>query len=932
MNVLQCPNDITIDPIGPNIQSVDPTPTIVTAPGAGGTDPAPIAFTVGLNREFIDKTGKTRLSEPGQFEAVTGGLLELSQHISRGFAWMPAVLDGGARRKQEFANSADAAALDIDDGMTIAEALTHPFIAAHCGLLQPSASHTAEHHKYRLIFVYPHRVEGYQTIRICNSYLAHVVGSADRACKDASRFFFGAKGSQPALVQEVLLPERFVQDALAWDETETVVKPQRDPAPKKIATETRAAEQGDATLMMEALQAIPPDCDYNDWIAIGMALAGILGAGGFNVWDSWSSGGSNYDAGQMAPKWESFAGSTGDPATIFGIAKHHGWRFPRAALPVTSDTMAAAFAKFEGKQLNANSDPVKTEAKVLGINNYKLFRAYERHQDGFDVEWLIENLPLNSEAHKKAEKKYRRDNGLDGDGGGTVADRLISIAIDAGVTYFQTDDKTVYAEVTTGSKLDTWPIDSTDFRDFLRRSIYERDSVTISADALTQAIATIGAINKNICPEKQIYVRAAKQDGAVYLSMSDRDCRAVKITAAGWEITQTYPVRFKAGAGVAIPDPVRGGSLELLRELCNFNFDTWVLMLTFLIQWLYSTKGYPILFLVAEANSGKTTIAEALKKLVDPSSVNIMPRVPDERDLAIHASRRRVILIDNVSRFDEAQSNNLCCIATGAGFSTRTLQSNDQETVLPLNNPMIFTGIADMASKGDLLSRGLTAKLQTPPPDKMMSQEAFADRFEAIRPGVSGALFDLLSQVLAVLPTVQGTYKGRERFGTFVELGLAIEQVLGWPVGTVLRVIGDGRESAHEATIEASPVGLALMDMMTGAEVWTGSATTLLTKLTGMVPENVARGKFWPSDPTRLSRKLSELRASFAALGLEITSTKSSGARLVAIKRVPTAPTQTAILPVGTPIGPLELGDWDVPLEQVQEGDSYQFEYEPEGS
>jgi hypothetical protein len=600
--------------------------------------------------------------------------------------------------------------------------------------------------------------------------------------------------------------------------------------------------------------------------------------------------------------------------------------------PVTPDTMAAAFAKFEGKQLNANSDPVKTEAKVLGINNYKLFRAYERHQDGFDVEWLIENLPLNSEVHKKAEKKYRRDNGLDGDGGGTVADRLISIAIDASVTYFQTDDKTVYAEVTTGSKLDTWPIDSTDFRDFLRRSIYERDSVTISADALTQAIATIGAINKNICPEKQIYVRAAKQDGAVYLSMSDRDCRAVKITAAGWEITQTYPVRFKAGAGVAIPDPVRGGSLELLRELCNFNFDTWVLMLTFLIQWLYSTKGYPILFLVAEANSGKTTIAEALKKLVDPSSVNIMPRVPDERDLAIHASRRRVILIDNVSRFDEAQSNNLCCIATGAGFSTRTLQSNDQETVLPLNNPMIFTGIADMASKGDLLSRGLTAKLQTPPPDKMMSQEAFADRFEAIRPGVSGALFDLLSQVLAVLPTVQGTYKGRERFGTFVELGLAIEQVLGWPVGTVLRVIGDGRESAHEATIEASPVGLALMDMMTGAEAWTGSATTLLNKLTGMVPENVARGKFWPSDATRLSRKLSELRASFAALGLEITSTKSSGARLVAIKRVPTAPTQTAILPVGTPIGPLELGDWDVPLEQVQEGDSYQFEYEPEGA
>jgi hypothetical protein len=293
------------------------------------TTPTPIEITVGLNRQFIDKTGAAQLSSPNRFTRTNTTLAGLSAHIAAGYPWMPAIVDDGARRKQEHANAATVCALDIDAGMTIEQALEHPFIAAHCGLLQSSASHSAVHHKFRLVFVFPNPVEGYQNIRICNQYLAHVVGSSDRACIDASRFFYGAKGFTPSLLQDVELPTTFVDDAIAWAEAEKTAKKTRFTPPKTTVKPSASHDMDDEALLLSALDAIPPNCEYNGWIAVGMALHEILGESGFNVWDGWSSRASNYDAGQMASKWRSFDGREGDPATIFGIAKAHGWKQPK---------------------------------------------------------------------------------------------------------------------------------------------------------------------------------------------------------------------------------------------------------------------------------------------------------------------------------------------------------------------------------------------------------------------------------------------------------------------------------------------------------------------------------------------------------------------------------------------------------------------------
>ena len=80
-----------------------------------------------------------------------------------------------------------------------------------------------------------------------------------------------------------------------------------------------------------ALAYVSPDCGYEDWIHIGMAICAELGTGAFDVWDAWSARAGKYPGRrQLEQHWKSFdpgAGITG--ATLFKRAMDAGWQPPR---------------------------------------------------------------------------------------------------------------------------------------------------------------------------------------------------------------------------------------------------------------------------------------------------------------------------------------------------------------------------------------------------------------------------------------------------------------------------------------------------------------------------------------------------------------------------------------------------------------------------
>lgn len=303
------------------------------------------SYRIGINTRIVGKTSPDQLSYAGAFKPKTLTLRELAEHCgSKGHPWMPSLLDKGARRYQQFANHAELLALDIDGGMTIEQAKQHSYIAAHCGLAIETASSTPGLNKFRAVFpLHPSQppLSDWRTIKICTLFLQHLIQVADKACKDASRFYFGATGREAFILNEsASLPESFVSDAISWhSEQERIAEEQYNEARRKA--EERRSQYGEPSareqfsLIEQALACVPPRTpgsgNYEDWMRILAALVHELGeADAIALVERYSPSikGSTWN---VARKARSFSRGAARPATlgsVFYVAKQYGFRFP----------------------------------------------------------------------------------------------------------------------------------------------------------------------------------------------------------------------------------------------------------------------------------------------------------------------------------------------------------------------------------------------------------------------------------------------------------------------------------------------------------------------------------------------------------------------------------------------------------------------------
>jgi hypothetical protein len=140
------------------------------------------------------------------------------------------------------------------------------------------------------------------------------------------------------------------------------------------------------------------------------------------------------------------------------------------------------------------------------------------------------------------------------------------------------------------------------------------------------------------------------------------------------------PVQAPQGM-LALPHPVIGGNVGALRRFVNLKDDEdWLLLLAWLVQAFRPTGPYPVLILLGEQGSAKTTLARIFKAITDPSTTPVRSVPRGEHDLVIAANNSWVVALDNLSGLAPWLSDALCRLSTGGGFGTRTLYENDEET------------------------------------------------------------------------------------------------------------------------------------------------------------------------------------------------------------------------------------------------------------
>ncbi len=509
----------------------------------------------------------------------------------------------------------------------------------------------------------------------------------------------------------------------------------------------------------------------------------------------------------------------------------------------------------------------------------------------------------------------------------TVADQLIDLILDdPNITLWHTDCDVPYADILDDTIRRTLPIRESSFKNYLKHRYFNLTHKSPTNEALSQAIGTIESYALFDRDTHPIYLRVAEHNGKIYYDLGDDTWQAVEIDPDGWRLVSNPPVRFRRTKSLlALPTPITGGSLSQLREFINLSDEHWAIVLAFIVNALRPCVNYPVLILHGEAGTGKSTLSTLLKRLIDPSKPMLVPNIADLRNLSIYAANRHLLVYDNLSGISNDQSDALCRIATGGGFVHRKLMTDTEEIILDFVRPQILNGIDTIATRGDLLDRAYLVQLHKP--DQLVDSSDYWAKFDQVYPQLLGALFTALSQALVVLPSVKVT--NLPRMAEYVRLGVALEETLGLPNGEFLTIHGKIKQNSSHAAIDASPIALAILQLMDRYDTWEGYVSELYTELNNLVKDDaLKRSKAWFTDVPRLGKSISRIAPDLRTLGLDISTERRNKGNWLVIKRLdsdnspnlptlPTLPTQPApregLSSVGNCVG--KLGKPDLPTQ-----------------
>ena len=483
------------------------------------------------------------------------------------------------------------------------------------------------------------------------------------------------------------------------------------------------------------------------------------------------------------------------------------------------------------------------------------------------------------------------------------ADVLVMLAEAAEL--FHTPDEIGYADIEINGHSETWGIKTRGFRRWLRRRYFEEQDSAPTGEAIATAIGVVDAKAQYDTPVREVFVRIGRLDDKIYLDLADAKWRAVEIDQAGWRVVDYVggahgggalsEVRFRRTPDMqALPVPKAGGSVEELRPLFNIaagdaGDDDFVLAIAYALACLRGRGPYPVMAIGGEQGSAKSTRSALLRSIIDPRRPPLRSLPRDERDLVVAARNQHILAFDNVSGLRHWLSDALCRVASGAGFGTRELYTDQDEVVFSGARPTILNGIEEVVERPDLAERSIFSTCEPIDPKDRKSEDDVWASFHAAHASILGALLDAVASGLRRFPTMARP-QNLPRMADFAHWVIACEAAL-WPQDTFINAYSANILAAVESVLEASPVAVAVRKLVENlvSGKWEGTATRLLEDLTSLVSERTAHSESWPGSGRALSGRLRRAASFLRRVGVNIAFRRDPGgqARTIVITTQP---------------------------------------------
>jgi hypothetical protein len=256
-----------------------------------------------------------------------------------------------------------------------------------------------------------------------------------------------------------------------------------------------------------------------------------------------------------------------------------------------------------------------------------------------------------------------------------------------------------------------------------------------------------------------------------------------------------------------------------------------------------------------------------LRAVIDPHTTPLRAPPREERDLVIAATNAWAVVFDNLSSLPDWLSDALSRLATGTGFGTRELYTDDDEKLFSAARPIILNGIEEVITQPDLMDRAILIHLPSIKPAARRSEKVLRADFETIWPAVLGALCTAVTSALR--PAEDVALAELPRMADFAVWVAAAAPALGWSATRFLEAYEANRRLAHETALDASLVAGPLRALLAeNGGRWDGLLKDLLQALSGQVGEEIRRQKGWPKTSRGLSGTLARLAPVLREVGI----------------------------------------------------------------
>ena len=403
------------------------------------------------------------------------------------------------------------------------------------------------------------------------------------------------------------------------------------------------------------------------------------------------------------------------------------------------------------------------------------------------------------------------------------------------------------------------PIDSREFREWLATHFYHEHGIYPGRNALTSAIHMLRAqATRTTAPAEHVFTRlGSRGPEAILLHLANAAHEVLEITAAGSRLTTSPAWQFLTSAATSpLPRPIPSDLtvLQHLRAMLPFPDPVLHRAAIWLFAAMRPSGPYPTLVITGPEDGANSTLARALRNLIDPTS-SLLTVPNTERALHTCALHHHVLAFQQVDSLPTKMSAALAALASGTGVGFYSGNPFDDHKPIPLARPIILT--ADSAPR-TFAANSIHIRLQTITEENVLTETARATFLGSLATAVSAALASGHTDIR------------RWTIAAAAQLGLTTADI--------------------EAVFTTTPLVEAIQMLLATEPTWTGTPTELLTDLR-------AQGFDIARTPQALSQLLNI--TPLAQFGIESDHTWTHKSRQIRLHL--TAPTQSPKIRVGTP-------------------------------